>query len=1037
MAAFGTALVAGLLATTTAGAAPATAPTAPEVPDLPAIVQSKAGSYVVILADAPSASYDGSVQGYAATTPAPGKSFDAHTKNVERWEARLATKQADVAAKYDVTIKKQFATALNGFSAELTGEQVAQLQKDPAVRAITPNEQFSLDYSSVDEVGLASGQSYDELAAGWTGFGGVDGAGKGVVVGIIDSGIAPQNPYFDGYEPTVLKRNAQPVIGEPYLTRAGNIAMLKADGTTFIGECEFARNNDIRTSKQSWSGKECNSKVLGARFFADDFLANTTPADRSPAETISPYDVVGHGSHTASTAAGNLIDSQVVGGMEFGAGSGMAPAAKIAAYKVCWEDTDPATGGCYTSAIVDAIDAAVSDGVDVLNFSISGSNTTILDAVSVAFYGAAAAGVFVSASAGNDGPDANTVAHGAPWMTTVAAASFSNDLTGTVELSDGSKYRGASVIQEETVSDTAIVLAEDVALLDTLGYPVVNANLCYLGTIDGTKAADTIVVCDRGGNARVEKSAVVAAAGGVGMVLVNITSNTTDADFHSVPSVHVDTTEGSLDLRAAVAADGLTASLVPGDTTGKDPIPQPQIAGFSSRGPHNAAGGDLLKPDVTAPGVGVLAAVSPVGYGGEIFGFLSGTSMASPHVAGFGALLLGAHPNWTPDFVKSALMTTSTDIFTADGSIDEDNLATGAGYANPTVANRPGLVFANTPTQWLGLVQTLDERYDFGLPDVPASQVNVASIALGSFTGTETVTRTVTALEPGTYNVTADVPGVDVTVTPSRFSIGRQQSQTLTFTFSLSDAPYGEWTQGDVTIAGVARGARPAFNAHLPVSIDVAEAAVSSNYVTGAGASGSATIDVINGRTDALTTEIQGLTLGQSVTAALVPGGAPAIANNASNRYLVTEMDGTEEFAYFEIDAVDDTADFDLYVVHYDIDPVTGALLGVKQYDSATGSADESLLFAAGDFGAGDLFVAISNAFTLGELEDGTMTLGAWGVGPDAGNLTVGPATITAGLGESTEVSLDWSGLTPGAWLGRVLFGETQTVSTLVKVTVE
>ena len=141
------------------------------------------------------------------------------------------------------------------------------------------------------------------------------------------------------------------------------------------------------------------------------------------------------------------------------------------------------------------------------------------------------------------------------------------------------------------------------------------------------------------------------------------------------------------------------------------------------------------------------------------------------------------------------------------------------------------------------------------------------------------------------------------------------------------------------------------------------------------------------------------------------------------------EMDGTEEFAYFEVDALDDTADFDLYVLH-----VSAA--GTRQYDSATGSADESLLFEAGDFAAGDLFIAIGNAFTLGELEDGTMTLGAWGVGPDAGNLTVGPATITAGLGESTEVSLDWSRLTPGAWLGRVLFGETQTASTLVKVTV-
>lgn len=1029
MAAFGTALAAGLLAATTAGAAPVAAPAAPEVPDLPAIVQAKAGSYVVVLAEAPSASYDGSVAGYPATKPSPGKSFDAHAKNVERWESRLADKQLDFAEKFGITVKNQFATALNGFSAELTGEQVAALQKDPAVLMVAPNEQFSLDYSSVDEVGLASGQSYEELAAGWEEFGGVDGAGKGVVVGIIDSGIAPQNPYFEDTEPRPLPKNKKPVVGVPYLTNGGEIAMLKADGTTFIGACEMADNTAIPGSSSSWTGKECNSKVLGARYFADDFLTYVAPEDRSPNETISPYDIDGHGSHTASTSAGNLIESQVVGGIEFGAGAGMAPSAKIAAYKVCWEDTDPETGGCYTTAIVDAIDAAVSDGVDVLNFSISGSNTTVLDPVSVAFYNAAAAGVFVSASAGNSGPGANTVAHGAPWMTTVAAASFSNELTGTVELSDGSKYRGASLIQEDTaVYDTEIVLAEDVALLDDEDDPVADSDLCFAGTLDPSLAADKIVVCDRGVIARVDKSAEVMRAGGAGMVLVNLSPSSIDADFHSVPSVHVDTTEGSLDLRAAVEADDLTASLVPGDTTGKDPVPQPQIAGFSSRGPHNAAGGDLLKPDVTAPGVGVLAAVSPVGYGGETFGFLSGTSMASPHVAGFGALLLGAHPTWTPDYVKSALMTTATDVYTATGDVDVDNLATGAGYANPIGANRPGLVFANTPAEWLGFVQTQDDWYDFGLPDVAASQVNVASIGLGGFTGSETVTRTVTALEPGTYNVTADVPGIDVTVTPSRFNIGRQQSQTLTFTFSQDDASFGEWTHGDITIAGVARGARPAFTAHVPVSIDVAEAAVSSAYVTGTGASGSATIEVTNGRSDGLETAVDGLTLGQTVTAALEPGN-PAVADNAANRYLVLEMDGTEEYAYFEVDALDDSADFDLYVLHF-------SATGTVQYTSATASADESLLFEAGDFAEGDLFIAIGNAYSLGELGDGTMTLGAWGVGPDAGNLTVDPATITVPVGETEEMALEWSGLSEGAWLGRVLFGETQTVSTLVKVTV-
>lgn len=1028
MAAFGTALAAGLLAATTAGAAPVAAPAAPEVPDLPAIVQAKAGSYVVVLAEAPSASYDGSVAGYPATKPSPGKSFDAHAKNVERWESRLADKQLDFAEKFGITVKNQFATALNGFSAELTGEQVAALQKDPAVLMVAPNEQFSLDYSSVDEVGLASGQSYEELAAGWEEFGGVDGAGKGVVVGIIDSGIAPQNPYFEGSKPRFLPKGAEPEVGVPYLTRAREIAMLKADGTTFIGACETADNKAIPGSSRRWNGQECNSKVLGARYFADDFLTLVAPADRSPNETISPYDIDGHGSHTASTAAGNLIESQVVGGMEFGAGAGMAPSAKIAAYKVCWEDTDPNTGGCYTSAIVDAIDAAVSDGVDVLNFSISGSNTTVLDPVSVAFFNAAAAGVFVSASAGNSGPGANTVAHGAPWMTTVAAASFSNELTGTVELSDGSKYRGASLIQEDTaVYDTDIVLAEDVALLDDEGDPVADSNLCFPDTLDPSLAADKIVVCDRGVIARVDKSAEVMRAGGAGMVLVNVSPGSIDADFHSVPSVHVDTTEGSLGLRAAVEAGGLNASLVSGDMTRMAPVPQPQIAGFSSRGPHNAANGDLLKPDVTAPGVGVLAAVSPVGYGGETFGFLSGTSMAAPHVAGFGALLLGAHPDWTPDYVKSALMTTATDVYTATGDVDVDNLATGSGYANPTAANSPGLVFANTPTEWLGFVQTQDDWYDFGLPDVAASEVNVASIGLGSFTGTETVTRTVAALEAGAYEVTAAIPGIQVSSNPEGFNLAEGETQEIEFTFALDGAPYGSWTQGDITITNDAGG-----SSIVPVAIDVAEAAVEPVYVTGAGKSGSETIEVTNGRSDDLSTAVEGLTLGQSDTAAITPGGLPAVNEDdqlipdGSNIVQEVTIDGTEQFAYFELDAADDGADLDLYLY------TTGFALVAY---SATESADESLFFEGGELDEGSYYL-IGNSYDLGTSGDNNATLGSWLVGPDADNLEVDPDTITVLVGETEEVALEWSGLTEGAWLGRVLFGEFQSVSTLVKVTV-
>ena len=199
-----------------------------------------------------------------------------------------------------------------------------------------------------------------------------------------------------------------------------------------------------------------------AHYFAEDFLKYVPADKRSPIEKISPVDVASHGTHTGSTAVGNANVETFVDGRSFGLTSGIAPAAKLSVYKVCWEDTDPNTGGCYSSSSVAAIDQAIDDGVDVLNYSISGSTSTTTDPVSMAFLSAASAGIFVAASAGNSGPTASTVNHGAPWVTTVAASSFSQELQGTVEFSDGSKFRGASIMNRE-VKGAGVVLAANAA----------------------------------------------------------------------------------------------------------------------------------------------------------------------------------------------------------------------------------------------------------------------------------------------------------------------------------------------------------------------------------------------------------------------------------------------------------------------------------------------------------------------------------------------------------------------------------------------
>jgi subtilisin family serine protease len=218
-----------------------------------------------------------------------------------------------------------------------------------------------------------------------------------------------------------------------------------------------------------------------------------------------------------------------------------------------------------------------------------------------------------------------------------------------------------------------------------------------------------------------------------------------------------------------VAANpGMTASLKATDTTGAALPPVPQIAEFSSRGPTLASDGDLLKPDVAAPGVAVLAAVSPIGFKGENFGFLSGTSMAAPHIAGSGALLLGKNPQWSPAAVKSAIMTTAYDLVNADGADVHDVFLQGQGI-------------------------------ELGVAPVAAKDVNVPSVALGALAGSQTVKRTVTAVEAGTYRAAVSVPGIRATVSPAEVTLGEGESATFTITFATAGAPLDAYATGSLT----------------------------------------------------------------------------------------------------------------------------------------------------------------------------------------------------------------------------------------------
>lgn len=945
----------------------------------------KDGRYIVVLAEKPAATYDGGTAGLPATKPVAGKKLDDNKTEVKQYEAHLEKKQAEVAAQQNVAIKRQFTAAVNGFSATLTSDQAIKLAKNPGVLVVAPDTENAPDYSSTDFLKLSGSNGT------WnTNFGGQDAAGKGVVVGVIDTGYTPSSPFFAGEQVKPLV--GDPVVGVPYRNDDGKIAMLKSDGDTFIGDCQTG---------QDFDGSACNSKVLAAHYFADDFLNYVQPAHRSPLERISPVDVASHGTHTASTAAGNANVESFVDGRSFGLTSGIAPAAKLSVYKVCWEDDDANTGGCYSSSSVAAIDQAIKDGVDVLNYSISGATTTTTDPVSMAFLSAASAGIFVAVSAGNSGPTASTVNHGAPWLTTVAASSFSQELQGTVEFSDGSKYRGASIMNRQ-VANAGVVLAANAAA--TAGDA--NAALCGPGTLDPAKVAGKVVVCDRGVFDRVAKSAEVLRGGGVGMILVNLSNSSLDTDKHAVPTVHVNppATEA---IKAKVAANpAITVSLVNKDTTGLPLEAQPQIAGFSSRGPLLATGSDLLKPDVAAPGVAVLAGVSPIGTGGDNFGFMSGTSMASPHVAGFGALILGKNPTWSPAVVKSAMMTTAGDIKLADGSKDPDVFATGAGEVDPARVLDPGLVYDATADDYLAFIQ--GTGVDLGIPGIGTTKprdMNLPSFALGNLTGKIEVTRTLTALTPGTYRVKTDLPGVKVTVTPTILNFSAPgEKKTFKVSFENQNAALGKFAMGSLTWQGANK------NVASPIAVrPQAVVAAPDVAFTSQGGTGSGDIKVVSGTNLPVNMSLDGLSKADSTAIELTPGGAQLGATNASNFAKTVDVPAGSPLAKFSAFSADPNADFDMFVVN-----PSNQLIQV-----ATSSASESLSIPNPAPGTYRIFV---NLFASPNSQATKASVDAAILGANVGNATLMPNPLRLGNGKSGTVTLKWTGLAAGSYIGRVTF---------------
>ncbi|CAI0395119.1 unnamed protein product [Linum tenue] len=592
-------------------------------------------------------------------------------------------------------------TVVSGFSAKLSASELQSLTKTNGFLTAIPDEMLILHTTHTPKfLGLELGKGL------WS----PSSLASDVIVGILDTGIWPEHPSFQdrGLPPLPPSR---------------------------------------------WKG-HCNNKLIGAMYFYKGYESVAGRINET-VDYRSPRDSNGHGTHTASTAAGGLVGSANFLGLANGSAAGMKYTARIAAYKVCW------ALGCTNSDLLAAMEQAVKDGVDVLSLSLGGAPKPFYnDNVAIASFGAV--------QNGNSGPASSSVSNVAPWIMTVAASYTDRGFPTTLFLGNGAKFEGSSLYYGKSIKNLPIVYA------GTAGGKKQGANYCINGSLDKKLVKGKIVVCDRGLNGRAEK------------------------DPHVLPATSLGASAGKELMNYIASSKAPTASIVfRGTTYGAN---APVMAAFSSRGP-SSIGREVIKPDITAPGVNILAAWPPVTAPTQLktdkrrvlFNIISGTSMSCPHISGIAALLKSTHQNWSPAAIKSAMMTSAYDL---DNTANPATaFAFGSGHVDPERASDPGLVYDVSTEDYLNYLCSLDYNAtqmsavlsgkSFECPegsDFRPGDLNYPSFAVNFKRGgggrNETVRFRRTVTNVGTdvcsYRVKVEEPvGVSVVVEPEVLEFGR------------------------------------------------------------------------------------------------------------------------------------------------------------------------------------------------------------------------------------------------------------------------
>ena len=782
-------------------------------PTVPA--KSSGDVYIIQLREDGAASYDGGVAAFEATQPEAGERVDSTDPAVESYVEHLEqTHDALIASVGGGEKLHSYRYAFNGFAGELSPAAVARLAHRPEVIGIWADSSRTLETNNASLfLGLYDQNGGLRADLGLT--------GEDVVVGVIDSGIDPTHPQLGDL-----------VARVPRACRAS-----WAEGSWLgLFLCRGVRKNPplvqdyspppgfsgICQAGPGFPAGSCNNKIVGARYYIDGFLFRH---ELDPGEFVSPKDVDGHGTHIATTIAGESEVATLFGG-RIGEVSGIAPRARIAVYKACWVRSGDTRATCTASDLARAIDDAVADGVDVINYSVGSLDPDLTAPEEIALLNAWNAGILSVVAAGNDGPNNFTIGapSSAPWVVTVAASSQAGpryeqaiEVVAPPALRSQLPMREAGFTPPLSGRDAIegrLVLVDD-GQAELSGGGIGSIHDACDPLVNAGALAGAIALIERGGCLFETKFARVAEAGAVAAVVWTTTGspfvmNGTDGSA-PIPAVMIGPADGDQLVDAIMAGDAPVVRLAYGVLVELSDAAN-LIADFSSRGPALSEP-DFIKPDLSAPGVNILAGSTPDkanGTSGEYYQYLTGTSMAAPMVAGAAALLLEANPAWSPGTLKSAMMSTAyAGQLTDGGEFVANPFDTGTGHVDPNLAIDPGLVIDTRYEDFLawlcGTGETLPMPVDCGAlaaagHPFDAEQLNLPSIGITELIPGDFVSRTVTNVGPtATYTATIEAPpGIAVTVEPPVLTLATGESAEFRLSFDIADAPFAYWQFGNV-----------------------------------------------------------------------------------------------------------------------------------------------------------------------------------------------------------------------------------------------